>query len=337
MASSYLAQLGPQAAPLGSTSAFLSRALFRAFVRLARRVPAETPLAIRELVDPSRWGHPGAWSRWEGESERTLRMLLPHLPVGQPSSAVFTRDSLIVVAKENFAHPLDRGQRARERSAARHGASFLSQQAMHARKPTDDDDDQRQRLDYALTALRVLSSQLSLAERTCRSGGTETNGIVVETAVAPHHDHGGRGEELFSKSSPSSSGDQSGDPGVFRYCYRVRVENHGSSSVRLVGRSWIFKGADGSVASCVPRWGKGVVGMEPVLEPGDVYEYYSGSTIPTREGVMEGALLFLGPSDVPERLAKLRLPTQDEMSTGNVNIPGTGTFEVQVDSLILKP
>ena len=77
--------------------------------------------------------------------------------------------------------------------------------------------------------------------------------------------------------------------------------------------------------------------MEPVLEPGDVYEYYSGSTIPTREGVMEGALLFLGPSDVPERLAKLRLPTQDEMSTGNVNIPGTGTFEVQVDSLILKP
>ena len=307
---------------------YLARALFRSVVRASRRIGPADRLVVREPLDAARWGQPGAWSRHSGESERVMRMLLPHMPVGMPQEATFTRASLVAYAKENFEHVLDRGQKSRESAAARHGASWWSQNAANARKPVDEEDDRRQRLDYALTALRVLSSQLSLAERTRRSGGTqECNGIVVETAVTPHTDG-------VAAASPSGSADP--DPGVFRYCYRVRVENHGTSSVRLVGRHWKFRTKDGALASTVPRWGKGVVGMEPVLEPGDAYEYYSGLTLPTREGTLEGALLFLGPSDEPAQLSKLRLPTQDVMSSGTVHVPGTNTFEVPVDQLELK-
>ncbi|CAA7623337.1 Co2+/Mg2+ efflux protein ApaG [Magnetospirillum sp. SS-4] len=69
------------------------------------------------------------------------------------------------------------------------------------------------------------------------------------------------------------------------WAYRVRIENHGSCTVRLMRRHWIITDAIGRVQEVR---GPGVVGEQPVLNPGDGYEYTSGTPLPTPSGIMHG-------------------------------------------------
>jgi ApaG protein len=69
------------------------------------------------------------------------------------------------------------------------------------------------------------------------------------------------------------------------WAYRVRIENHGPQTVRLMRRHWIITDAIGRVQEVK---GPGVVGEQPVLKPGDGYEYTSGTPLPTPSGIMHG-------------------------------------------------
>jgi ApaG protein len=86
--------------------------------------------------------------------------------------------------------------------------------------------------------------------------------------------------------SPSYLDDES-TPGhnEFRWSYRVRIENHGGATVKLLSRYWRITDARGQVEEIR---GPGVVGEQPVLEPGQAFEYQSWTPLRTPSGIMSG-------------------------------------------------
>lgn len=71
----------------------------------------------------------------------------------------------------------------------------------------------------------------------------------------------------------------------FVWAYRVQIANEGMETIQLINRHWIIMDGIGRVHEVQ---GAGVVGEQPVLEPGDVYEYTSGCPLETPSGVMQG-------------------------------------------------
>lgn len=75
------------------------------------------------------------------------------------------------------------------------------------------------------------------------------------------------------------------DLGRFAYAYRVRLENVGDHQAQLLTREWVILDADNGRRVVQ---GEGVVGEQPILGPGESFEYVSGCTLPTEWGSMEG-------------------------------------------------
>jgi ApaG protein len=73
--------------------------------------------------------------------------------------------------------------------------------------------------------------------------------------------------------------------GRYVWAYRVAVENHGAETVQLVRRTWRITDAKGHTEQV---HGEGVVGEQPVLKPGQAFEYTSGTPLPTPSGFMTG-------------------------------------------------
>jgi ApaG protein len=80
--------------------------------------------------------------------------------------------------------------------------------------------------------------------------------------------------------------DQS-DPSRNQYvfAYTITVTNTGSIAVRLLSRHWIITDGDHHVQEVK---GQGVVGQQPLLKPGESFEYTSGANLPTAVGTMRG-------------------------------------------------
>jgi ApaG protein len=76
-------------------------------------------------------------------------------------------------------------------------------------------------------------------------------------------------------------------PGENRYvwAYHVRIENQGAETVQLRRRHWRITDAHGRVQDVR---GAGVVGEQPVLGPGQSFEYTSGTPLATPSGIMVG-------------------------------------------------
>jgi ApaG protein len=80
--------------------------------------------------------------------------------------------------------------------------------------------------------------------------------------------------------------DQS-SPAEDRYvwAYHVRIENGGGETVQLRNRHWQITDNRGQMQEVR---GPGVVGEQPVLAPGESFEYTSGAPLPTPSGIMVG-------------------------------------------------
>ena len=80
--------------------------------------------------------------------------------------------------------------------------------------------------------------------------------------------------------------DQS-DPSRNQYvfAYTITVTNAGTVAAQLVSRHWIITDSDHHVQEVK---GLGVVGQQPLLKPGESFEYTSGASIPTSVGTMRG-------------------------------------------------
>jgi len=74
--------------------------------------------------------------------------------------------------------------------------------------------------------------------------------------------------------------------GHFVWAYRVTIVNEGGATVQLLKRTWQI--TDGLGRSQQVH-GPGVVGEQPVLEPGESFEYTSGTPLSTPSGFMRGA------------------------------------------------
>lgn len=77
--------------------------------------------------------------------------------------------------------------------------------------------------------------------------------------------------------------------GEFMFAYRIHIENHNSFPVKLHRRHWTIVEANGSHREVE---GEGVVGVQPVLQPGDRYQYVSGCNLQTEVGKMFGTYLM---------------------------------------------
>jgi ApaG protein len=96
---------------------------------------------------------------------------------------------------------------------------------------------------------------------------TTTRGVRIQVKSA----------YLPDKSSP--------EEGRYLFAYRIRISNEGDETVQLISREWIITDSDGDVETVR---GPGVVGEQPVLDPGQSFEYTSFCPLPTPIGSMHG-------------------------------------------------
>ena len=78
------------------------------------------------------------------------------------------------------------------------------------------------------------------------------------------------------------------DPAENRYlfAYTITITNHGEIPAQLVSRHWIITDGNNEIQEVR---GLGVVGQQPLLQPGESYEYTSGSALTTPIGTMKGS------------------------------------------------
>ena len=74
--------------------------------------------------------------------------------------------------------------------------------------------------------------------------------------------------------------------GRYVFAYTITLRNTGSVAAQLISRHWIITDAQGLVQEVR---GMGVVGAQPLLQPGERFEYTSGASIATPVGTMRGA------------------------------------------------
>ena len=75
------------------------------------------------------------------------------------------------------------------------------------------------------------------------------------------------------------------DEGHYFWAYRVQIENRGREAIQLLRRTWQITDAHGRMQHV---HGAGVVGEQPLLEPGETFEYTSGTPLDTPSGFMSG-------------------------------------------------
>ena len=97
--------------------------------------------------------------------------------------------------------------------------------------------------------------------------------------------------EIAVKAATQYLVDQS-DEAASRYvfAYTITLRNLGSVPAQLISRHWIITDAQGLVQEVR---GLGVVGAQPLLQPGESFEYTSGASIATPVGTMRGSYQML--------------------------------------------
>ena len=76
------------------------------------------------------------------------------------------------------------------------------------------------------------------------------------------------------------------EQGLFVFAYTIKITNTGSVTAQLISRTWNVNDANGHTEKVK---GLGVVGQQPLLKPGDVFEYTSGTRLRTPTGTMHGS------------------------------------------------
>ena len=91
------------------------------------------------------------------------------------------------------------------------------------------------------------------------------------------------------------------DPGkqTYVFAYKVRITNNGQRPAQVISRHWII--VDGNNKSHEVK-GLGVVGQQPLLAPGETFEYSSGCPLSTPVGSMKGSYLAVGDDGEPFRV-----------------------------------
>ena len=76
------------------------------------------------------------------------------------------------------------------------------------------------------------------------------------------------------------------DRGAYSFAYTITITNSGEVAAQLISRHWLITDASGHVEEVK---GLGVVGHQPLLKPGESFQYTSGSRLRTPTGTMHGS------------------------------------------------
>lgn len=90
--------------------------------------------------------------------------------------------------------------------------------------------------------------------------------VTVETAFVPDQSDEAQGRYVFS--------------------YTITITNTGNVAAQLISRHWVITDADNQVQEVR---GLGVVGVQPLLQPGEHFQYTSGTVMTTPVGTMHGS------------------------------------------------
>lgn len=91
--------------------------------------------------------------------------------------------------------------------------------------------------------------------------------------------------------SPQYISDQSQPlQGIFSFSYTVTVTNTGTTPVQLISRHWVIQDERGHTDEVK---GLGVVGQQPLLRPGEAFQYTSGCRLRAPSGTMQGSYFFV--------------------------------------------
>ncbi|MEY1578450.1 Co2+/Mg2+ efflux protein ApaG [Providencia manganoxydans] len=74
------------------------------------------------------------------------------------------------------------------------------------------------------------------------------------------------------------------------FAYTISIRNLGREAIQLMSRYWLITNSDGHKTEVQ---GEGVVGEQPIIQPGSVYRYTSGAILETPMGTMEGYYVML--------------------------------------------
>ena len=87
--------------------------------------------------------------------------------------------------------------------------------------------------------------------------------------------------------APQFLQDQSSpDDGLYVFAYTITITNTGDVTAQLISRTWNVNDANGHTEKVK---GLGVVGQQPLLKPGQAFEYTSGTRLRTPTGTMHGS------------------------------------------------
>ncbi|NNC99749.1 MAG: Co2+/Mg2+ efflux protein ApaG [Gammaproteobacteria bacterium] len=84
------------------------------------------------------------------------------------------------------------------------------------------------------------------------------------------------------------------DKNRFVFAYTITIKNVSDSPFQLISRHWVIQDANRKVEEV---YGDGVVGEQPIIQPGQSYTYSSGAVLETEMGTMEGRYFMLSDSD----------------------------------------
>jgi ApaG protein len=100
--------------------------------------------------------------------------------------------------------------------------------------------------------------------------------VAVETAFVPEQSDASRDRYVFS--------------------YTITITNVGSVAAQLISRHWLITDATGEVQEVR---GLGVVGVQPLLQPGENFQYTSGCVLATPVGTMQGSYQMVAEDGTP--------------------------------------
>jgi ApaG protein len=108
--------------------------------------------------------------------------------------------------------------------------------------------------------------------------------------------------------------------GAYFYIYFIRIENFGALTAQLLRRHWFIRDATGHTQEVE---GEGVIGEQPILEPGASFQYHSGVPIASAPGKMHGYYVFkdeLG-AEFKAEVPGFELPQPSQLTSVNDSRP----------------
>ena len=93
------------------------------------------------------------------------------------------------------------------------------------------------------------------------------------------------------------------EEGIYTFAYTITITNTGEVTSQLISRHWLITDANGNTEEVK---GLGVVGHQPLLKPGEAFEYTSGCRLRTASGSMKGSYFCVAEDgerfevDIPE-------------------------------------